>query len=136
MLEYKARRQNITIIADLENHLPEIIGFPGELNQVWTNIIDNAIDAMKDGGELTVKTYSTPGLVFFTATDTGPGIPPENLERIFDPFFTTKDVGEGTGVGLDLVQKVVQQHRGKITVNSRPGHTEFKVSFPQNLAIA
>jgi signal transduction histidine kinase len=130
MLEYKARRQGIKIHAELENGLPEIIGFPGELNQVWTNIIDNAIDAMKDGGELVVKTSSSPDQVTFTATDSGPGIPAENLERIFDPFFTTKDVGEGTGIGLDLVRKVVQQHLGKIDVKSRPGLTEFKVSFP------
>ena len=131
MLEYKARRQGIIIHADLENDLPLIIGFPGELNQVWTNIIDNAIDAMKDGGELTVKTASTPEEVVFNVIDNGPGIAPENLERIFDPFFTTKDVGEGTGVGLDLVQKVVKHHRGKIEVNSHPGRTEFRISFPK-----
>ncbi len=130
MLEYKARRQSITINVDLEKDLPLILGFPGELNQVWTNLIDNAIDAMKDGGELTVKTSSTPDHVVFHAVDSGLGIAPENLERIFDPFFTTKDVGEGTGVGLDLVQKVVKSHHGKIDVNSRPGRTEFKVSFP------
>ncbi len=131
MLEYKARRQGIVIHSELENDLPHIIGFPGELNQVWTNIIDNAIDAMKDGGELTVKTHSSSEQVIFDVIDNGPGIPPENLERIFDPFFTTKDVGEGTGVGLDLVQKVVQQHHGKIEVNSHPGRTEFRIAFPK-----
>ncbi len=130
MLEYKARRQSITVHTELENDLPLILGFPGELNQVWTNLIDNAIDAMKDGGELIVKTLSTPEQVTFNVIDNGPGIAPENLERIFDPFFTTKDVGEGTGVGLDLVQKVVQMHKGKIDVNSQPGRTEFKISFP------
>ncbi len=131
MLEYKARRQGIAIHSELENDLPLITGFPGELNQVWTNIIDNAIDAMKNGGELTVKTLSTPEQVIFNVIDNGPGIAPENLERIFDPFFTTKDVGEGTGVGLDLVQKVVHHHHGKIEVNSRPGRTEFRISFPK-----
>jgi signal transduction histidine kinase len=131
MLEYKARRQSVTIHASLENDLPLILGFSGELNQVWSNIIDNALDAMKEGGELSVTTSSTPEHVIFRVIDSGPGIAPENLERIFDPFFTTKDVGEGTGVGLDLVQKVVQSHHGKIDVNSRPGRTEFRIAFPK-----
>jgi signal transduction histidine kinase len=131
MLEYKARRKGITINVDLETDLPLILGFPGELNQVWTNLIDNAIDAMNDGGELIIQTSTAQQhQVAFSVIDNGPGIAPENLERIFDPFFTTKDVGEGTGVGLDLVRKVVQQHQGKIDVNSRPGRTEFKISFP------
>lgn len=131
MLEYKSRRQAIDVHIDLAEDLPNILGFPGELNQIWTNIIDNAIDAMKTGGSLTVRTSSTAEQVLFTAIDTGPGIPPENLERIFDPFFTTKDVGEGTGVGLDLVQKVVALHKGKIDVASKPRHTEFRVFFPR-----
>jgi len=131
MLEHKSRRQSIAIHDDLSNDLPLINGFPGELNQVWTNLIDNALDAMKDGGELTVKTSSLQDQIVFQVIDSGPGIAPENLERIFDPFFTTKDVGEGTGVGLDLVQKVVKSHRGTIEVISRPGHTEFSVSFPR-----
>ena len=130
MLEYKARRNSVVLHEELAENLPLVLGFPGELNQVWTNLIDNALDAMNGGGELTVKTSSTSDHVIFTAIDSGPGIDPENLERIFDPFFTTKDVGEGTGVGLDLVRKVVQQHHGKIDVNSRPGRTEFRVSFP------
>jgi signal transduction histidine kinase len=131
MLDYKARHNNITVHEELAEDLPLIIGFPGELNQVWTNIIDNALDAMKEGGELTVRTFREGDEVVFSVTDNGPGIPPENLERIFDPFFTTKEIGEGTGVGLDLVQKVAQIHKGKITVNSRPGYTEFKIVFPE-----
>jgi signal transduction histidine kinase len=131
MLDHKVRQNNVVLHEELAEGLPLILGFPGELNQVWTNIIDNALDAMKNGGELEVTTKSEPGEVIFSVTDNGPGIPPENLERIFDPFFTTKDVGEGTGVGLDLVQKVVQIHKGKISVNSRPGNTEFKIVFPQ-----
>ena len=131
MLQYKIRHNSITVRDDFAAELPAILGFPGELNQVWTNIIDNALDAMKAGGELTVQTLSDREHVFFVVTDTGPGIPKENLERIFDPFFTTKDVGEGTGVGLDLVRKIVQQHHGRVDVNSRPGHTEFKISFPR-----
>jgi len=131
MLDHKARHNNVAVHEELQNDLPPIIGFPGELNQVWTNIIDNALDAMKDGGELVVRTYSGSDNVVFSATDTGPGIPNENIERIFDPFFTTKDVGEGTGVGLDLVQKVVSIHNGKIDVTSQPGRTEFLVTFPR-----
>ncbi|HWF44058.1 MAG TPA: ATP-binding protein, partial [Candidatus Kapabacteria bacterium] len=131
MLQYKARRNSVEVKDYLANDLPLISGFPGELNQVWTNIIDNAIDAMKSGGELDIKTFALDGKVVFNAIDSGPGIAPENLERIFDPFFTTKDVGEGTGVGLDVVQKVIQLHKGTIDVNSRPGRTEFLVSFPR-----
>jgi signal transduction histidine kinase len=130
MLAYKARQNNVAVHEELAENLPLISGFPGELNQVWTNVIDNAIDAMKSGGELTIRSFADGGSVVFRATDSGPGIPPDNLERIFDPFFTTKDVGEGTGVGLDLVQKVVQIHKGKIDVTSRPGNTQFKISFP------
>ncbi|HZK75809.1 MAG TPA: ATP-binding protein, partial [Candidatus Kapabacteria bacterium] len=114
MLQHKMRKNSIELHEDLASGLPLILGFPGELNQVWTNIIDNALDAMKDGGSLTIRTIGEPTNVIFNVIDTGPGISPENLERIFDPFFTTKDVGEGTGVGLDVVQKVVALHHGKI----------------------
>lgn len=131
MLQYKMRKNSIELHEDLAEGLPLILGFPGELNQVWTNIIDNALDAMKDGGELTVRTINEPPNVIFNVIDTGPGISPENLERIFDPFFTTKDVGEGTGVGLDVVQKVVTLHHGKIDVTSKPGRTEFRIAFPR-----
>ena len=134
ILQHKIQRNGVTLHEELEDRLPQISGFPGELNQVWTNIIDNALDAMKKGGELTVRTYGHGGSVVFNVIDTGSGIPPENLERIFDPFFTTKDVGEGTGVGLDVVQKVVQLHHGKIEVESKPGRTEFRVTFPQAAA--
>ncbi len=129
MLQHKMRKNSVVLHEDLAEGLPLIFGFPGELNQVWTNIIDNALDAMKNGGELSVQTMSGSTNVIFNVIDTGPGISPENLERIFDPFFTTKDVGEGTGVGLDVVQKVVTQHKGKIDVTSKPGRTEFRVSF-------
>ena len=131
MLEHRMRKNSVARIEDLADDIPPINGFPGELNQVWTNIIDNALDAMPKGGELTVRTESDAENVTFIVIDNGSGISPENLERIFDPFFTTKDVGEGTGVGLDLVQKIVHQHRGAVNVTSRPGHTEFRVSFPR-----
>ena len=131
MLEHKMRRNSVEQLEELADDIPPIMGFPGELNQVWTNIIDNALDAMPKGGVLTVRTASDAESVTFSVSDTGSGISPENLERIFDPFFTTKEVGEGTGVGLDLVQKIVKQHQGTVKVTSQPGHTEFRISFPR-----
>ncbi|SRR5579883_1367709 len=131
MLQHKMRKSNVELHDELAEKLPLIMGFPGELNQVWTNLIDNALDAMNAGGELTVRSSNTPTHVVFSIIDNGPGIPQENLERIFDPFFTTKGVGEGTGVGLDIVQKVVRIHKGTVDVNSKPGRTEFIISFPR-----
>ena len=130
ILQHKIRKNSVQLEAQLSETLPTIKGFPGELNQVWTNLMDNALDAMKEGGTLTVYTGLEKNSVIFRVTDTGAGISSENLQRIFDPFFTTKDVGEGTGVGLDVVQKVVTSHGAKIQVESRPGHTEFTVCFP------
>jgi signal transduction histidine kinase len=104
--------------------------FGSELNQVWTNIIDNAIDAMGGKGCLRVRTYREDGCVVVEIGDTGSGIPPEIQPRIFEPFFTTKRVGEGTGLGLDTVQRIVKKHRGSIHVNSKPGDTRFQVFLP------
>src|SRR5579872_2232576 len=104
--------------------------FGSELNQVWTNIIDNAIDAMGGKGELRVRTYRDDSCVVVEIGDNGPGIPPEVLPHIFEPFFTTKGVGEGTGLGLDTVQRIVKKHRGNIQVSSEPGHTRFQVWLP------
>ena len=104
--------------------------FGSELNQVWTNIIDNAIDAMHGKGELRVRTYRDDGCVVVEIGDNGPGIPEEVQPHIFEPFFTTKGVGEGTGLGLDTVQRIVKKHRGNIQVNSRPGDTRFQIWLP------
>ena len=104
--------------------------FGSELNQVWTNIIDNAIDAMDGKGELRVRTYRDDSCVVVEIGDNGPGIPPEIKPRIFEPFFTTKGVGEGTGLGLDTVQRIVKKHRGTIQVTSKAGDTRFKVWLP------
>jgi signal transduction histidine kinase len=104
--------------------------FGSELNQVWTNLIDNAIDAMNGNGELRVRTYRDDGCVVVEIGDNGPGISPEVKAHIFEPFFTTKAVGEGTGLGLDTVQRIVRKHRGNIQVNSKPGNTRFQVSLP------
>ena len=104
--------------------------FGSELNQVWTNIIDNAIDAMKGEGKLKVRTYREDKCVVVEIADNGPGIPSEVQPHIFEPFFTTKGVGEGTGLGLDTVQRIVKKHRGSIQVDSRPGDTRFQVWLP------
>jgi signal transduction histidine kinase len=104
--------------------------FGSELNQVWTNIIDNAIDAMGGKGELRVRTYRDDGCVVVEIGDNGPGISPEVEPHIFEPFFTTKRVGEGTGLGLDTVQRIVKKHRGNIQVKSKPGNTRFEVWLP------
>ena len=104
--------------------------FGSELNQVWTNIIDNAIDSMHRKGELRIRTYRDDGCVVVEIGDDGPGIPIEVQPHIFEPFFTTKGVGEGTGLGLDTVQRIVKKHRGSIQFSSRPGETRFQVWLP------
>jgi signal transduction histidine kinase len=104
--------------------------FGSELNQVWTNIIDNAIDAMHGKGELRIRTYRDDSCVVVEIGDDGPGIPSEVQPHIFEPFFTTKGVGEGTGLGLDTVQRIVKKHRGNIQVSSKPGDTRFQVWLP------
>jgi signal transduction histidine kinase len=104
--------------------------FGSELNQVWTNLIDNAIDAMSGKGELRVRTYRDDGCAVVEIADNGPGISPEIKAHIFEPFFTTKGVGEGTGLGLDTVQRIVKRHRGTIQVTSHPGDTRFQVWLP------
>lgn len=121
---------NVTVVRDYAPDLPRICGHGGELNQVWTNLIDNALDAMGEKGELRVRTIPEPGGILVEVGDTGPGIPPEVLPRIFDPFFTTKSVGEGTGLGLDTACRIVHNHHGTITAESKPGDTRFQVRLP------
>jgi signal transduction histidine kinase len=104
---------------------------PAELNQVWTNLIDNAIHAMPDGGTLTVRTSRQDGWALVEICDTGVGVPPEMQQKIFEPFFTTKPVGQGTGLGLDISYRVItQRHGGDLRVVSRPGDTRFQVKLP------
>lgn len=113
-------------------NLPTIRANGSELNQVWTNLIDNAIDAMSESEEkrLEVRTCAEPGSILVEITDSGSGIPPEVQPRIFDAFFTTKEVGQGTGLGLDIVQRIVLTHHGSIHVKSAPGRTTFQVRLP------
>ncbi len=113
------------------NSIPLLVNsFGSELNQVWTNIIDNAIDAMGGKGILRVRTYREDDCVVVEIGDNGPGISSEVEAHIFEPFFTTKGVGEGTGLGLDTVQRIVKKHRGNIQVASKPGDTRFQVWLP------
>lgn len=130
LLNHKLKVKNIQVAADIPDELPEIPIFPGEINQVWTNIIDNAIDAMEAGGTLEINCSTSSKWLKTSIIDNGPGIPAEILDNIFDPFFTTKEVGKGTGLGLDIVRKIVNAHKGEIKVESRPGRTEFIVCLP------
>jgi signal transduction histidine kinase len=122
----------IKVVKEYSPGLPRISAYAGELNQVWTNLIDNAIAAMGASGVLTVRTgMGREECVFVEFGDTGPGVPPELRDRIFEPFFTTKPVGEGTGLGLDISWRiVVRKHHGDISVESVPGDTRFRVSLP------
>jgi signal transduction histidine kinase len=130
LLGYKIREKNITINKTYCTDLVEIPAYIGELNQVWTNIIDNAIYAVGKNGELTIETICDNKNVKVNIIDNGSGIPKEIRSRIFDPFFTTKKVGQGTGIGLDLVNRIVKRHNGEIKVESVPGRTEFSVCIP------
>jgi signal transduction histidine kinase len=132
MLSHKIKEQgNIRVVKDFDDSLPPIPAHPAELNQVWTNLIDNAIYAMPDGGTLTVRTAREDGWVKVEICDTGVGIPAEMQQKIFEPFFTTKPVGQGTGLGLDISYRVItQRHGGDLRVKSRPGDTRFQVRLP------
>jgi signal transduction histidine kinase len=123
-------KQGVAVQRDYQRVPLLVNSFGSELNQVWTNIIDNAIDAMRGKGELRVRTYRDDDCVVVEIADNGPGISPEVQPHIFEPFFTTKGVGEGTGLGLDTVQRIVKKHRGNIQVNSKPGETRFQVWLP------
>jgi signal transduction histidine kinase len=129
ILNHKLKR-GVTVQRDYRGAPLMVNSFGSELNQVWTNIIDNAIDAMSGKGELRVRTYRDDGCAVVEIGDNGPGISPEIESHIFEPFFTTKGVGEGTGLGLDTVQRIVRKHRGNIQLNSQPGDTRFQVWLP------
>ena len=130
ILKHKLRKKNITIVREYAEDVPRITAYGSELNQVWTNLIDNAVDAMPEGGTLKVRTKREPTDVLVEIRDNGAGVPEALQARIFEPFFTTKSVGEGTGLGLDAVARIVRKHRGNIRVESRPGDTCFQVRLP------
>jgi len=126
-------KDDIKITRDYSAGLPHIEAYGSELNQVWTNILDNAIDAMQGLGELVLRTYAKDGKVIVEIQDNGPGIPMEIQQRIFEPFFTTKPPGQGTGLGLHIAYTIVNNHYGQIRVNSKPGKTCFQVTLPIQL---
>ncbi|RSK37570.1 sensor histidine kinase [Hymenobacter metallilatus] len=132
MLGFALREKNLRLVKDYAPGLPPVRGQVSSLNQVWTNLLDNAIDALPAGGEITVRTRPEGEFVRVFIIDNGPGIPPEVLPRILEPFFTTKPAGEGTGLGLDIALRIVEQHGGHLEVQSEPGHTEFGVWLPVN----
>jgi signal transduction histidine kinase len=130
VLESKAIARNASITLDVDGDLPHVRAAGAELNQVWFNLIDNALDAIAESGRIDINARSELDRVLVRVVDNGPGIPPHELPRVFDSFFTTKPPGKGTGLGLDLTQRLVRRYHGDISVESRPGMTEFRVSLP------
>ncbi len=134
MLNHKIKKNSIEVVENYDSALPEVKAFIGELNQVWTNIIDNALDALQEtkDSRLEIATRQDGDFVEVRFIDNGPGIPADIKSQIFDQFFTTKEIGKGTGLGLDVVKRIIDQHHGSIKVNSEPGKTEFIFCFPIN----
>ncbi|MCA1992140.1 MAG: AAA family ATPase, partial [Coleofasciculus sp. S288] len=130
ILYHNQLKQGVDVIKNYEKSLPSIQCYPDELNQVWTNLIHNALQAMNNQGTLTIDVRQQNGNLLVSIRDSGQGIPPEIMPRIFEPFFTTKPAGEGSGLGLDIVKKILEKHEGKISVESEPGQTTFTVSLP------
>ncbi|GAA4424723.1 ATP-binding protein [Georgenia halophila] len=131
MLGHKLRA-GVTVQREYADDVPAVDASPGELNQVWTNLIDNAIDAMEGTGTLHVRTYADDRAVIVEIADTGPGMTDDVAAHAFEPFFTTKEVGKGTGLGLDISRRIVaERHGGEITVHSRPGDTVVRVRLPR-----
>ena len=129
IMHHKLKR-GISVMRNYAPDLPKIMAYGSELNQVWTNLIDNAADAMGDSGNLRIRTARENDFILVEIADNGPGIPADVKPRIFDPFFTTKSVGEGTGLGLDFVYRIVTEMHGQISVDSVPGDTRFAVRIP------
>ena len=130
VLNSRAHQKSVDVTVELEPELPRVRGFAAELNQVWGNLIDNALDAVVPGGRVHVLANRDNQSVVVRIRDDGPGIPAEFLGRIFDPFFTTKPLGHGTGLGLDIARRLIRHNEGSIEFDSRPGHTEFRVRIP------
>jgi signal transduction histidine kinase len=130
VLGAKAREKGVSIAFDLEADLPKVRGFVSELNQIWGNLIENALDAAPQCGSVDVVARRDGERVAVRVIDNGPGIPEQICRRVFDPFFTTKAQGQGVGLGLDIAQRLVRHNDGVIDFESRPGRTEFRVALP------
>lgn len=130
VLRSKARMKAVSVAITLPSTLPRALGFAGELNQIWANLLDNALDAVSESGQVEVIAGCERQRIHVSVVDNGPGIPADVSQRIFEPFFTTKPVGKGTGLGLDIVRRLVVHNDGEIEVKSVPGRTEFRVSLP------
>jgi signal transduction histidine kinase len=130
VLKSKARTKSVAVAVEVEPGLPRVRGFVGELNQIWANLIDNALDAAPDGGRVDVTATCERQRVVVRVVDNGVGIPDEVRAHLFEPFFTTKPVGKGTGLGLDIVRRLASHNDAEIEVESRPGRTEFRISLP------
>ncbi|MCU1298428.1 MAG: cyclic nucleotide-binding protein [Acidobacteriaceae bacterium] len=129
MLKFRLKK-GVSVTREYDKTLPRIFAHGSELNQVWTNLIDNAIDAMRGKGELRIRTSRELDTVFVEVIDNGPGIPDDVKAHIFEPFFTTKGVGDGTGLGLDTAYRIIRNHHGEITFESKPGETSFQIRIP------
>jgi len=136
MLENKSRTNSVAVRLEVAPDLPRVFGFGSEINQVWEKLVDNAIDAAGRDGHVTVGATFRGDTIFVHVTDDGPGIPKDHRARVFDPFFTTKPVGQGAGLGLDLVRRVVDFHNGDVHFTSEPGRTVFRVQLPVSGASA
>jgi signal transduction histidine kinase len=133
VLGHKLKQTTIQVVRDYDRTLPRLIAHGSELNQVWTNLLDNAIDALGVDGTITIRTRRDGDRVLVDVADDGPGVQPEIRERVFDSFVTTKDVGQGTGLGLATARRiVVDRHDGTLTFDSHPGETVFHVRLPVN----
>jgi signal transduction histidine kinase len=127
MLGHKLKKGNVEVVREYAEDLPLVCAHGSELNQVWTNLVDNAIDAVDGDGHIKIRTARENDRVLVEIADDGPGIPEEIRDRVFEPFFTTKDIGKGTGLGLDISYRVVEDLGGDICVLSEPGDTRFQV---------
>jgi signal transduction histidine kinase len=130
VLHAKACEKSVEVTVELAGDLPQVRGYAGELNQIWGNLIDNALDAVSASGHVAVFAHCEGQRAVVRIVDDGPGIAAQNFARIFDPFFTTKPMGQGTGLGLDIVRRLVGHNEGIIDVESKPGRTEFRVALP------